>query len=358
MSFIHKKKKLALIAATSLGVIFFVAYFFKHKAHHALSKQHKPTIVQLSKPKLKHIPVTFSASGEIFAINNTTITALTNGYVTHIYAHPGQIVQKGALLFQLDSQQETNALNSAKINEKLSQLQYERDKNLLKKGFITQDIYHTSEVTMQQNEATLQTAKTNLSLKKITAPFSGTIGSETISPGNFVAPGTKITTLVDNKRLYASYTLPVADLPHISIGQPVIVGAETAPTIKAKATISYISPTINQDTQTITIHATLNGLKHPFKPGQFVQIKQILPHKKKMLLVPSQSIVATASGYRVYTIVKNHAKAISVSPGKQVGTETAIKSGLNKSTPIIIAGQYALHDGTRVSVQKAQGNKS
>lgn len=343
------KHYLAFILILILAAVIYVFVFHRHLPKKIAKKIEKPIIIKAQKPIAKKISQKITASGQVVATNNTAIAAQTGGYITGIYYHAGEQVKEGAVLFQLNDEAEIDALSAAKANNTLSQLQYKRDKDLLKQGFITQDVYHTAEVTMKQNEAQLESAKTNLELKTIKAPFSGTIGAKSMSVGNFVSPGTSLTTLTNEKNLYVSYAIPVAHLPQVALGQTVSIESQTLPKTVALGKISYLSPVINADTQTLTINAKLPPNQQSFKAGQYVQINEALPAKQKVLLLPTVSIITKSSGYYVFTAIKNHAREIQVKTGKQVGNDTVITAGLKLTDNVITEGQNQLHNGSLIT---------
>src|SRR3990167_7868381 len=200
---LFKNKKFIILSVIVILIILSVILFTHKIRKHAPVVKILPIPVQVAKPIQKSIPKTISTTGNLIADKSTIITPRASGYIQSIHFHEGETVKSGQILFQLDSQTQKNVLLSAKAAENLSQLQFNRDKKFLKKGFITQDTYYAAQVTLKQNQAALETAQINLDQRTITAPFNGSIGAISVSVGDYVNPGNTLTTLVDNLHLRA-----------------------------------------------------------------------------------------------------------------------------------------------------------
>lgn len=338
-------KKKPLIIASIIAIIF-IAFILHH--HKTPEKQVIPAIsVRVEKPIQQNITQTTTTTGSLVADKSTAITPRASGYITAISFQEGQAVKTGAVLFQLDSQTQQNALTAAQASFALSKLQYDRDTQFLKKGFITQDMFYTAKVALKENQAKLQDAQTDLADRTITAPFDGTVGGLSVSLGGFVNPGTTLTTLVDNNHLRAEYALPVKNLSQIQLNQPVTIFNSTKKN-KITATVSYISPSVDTTTQTISVHANVDNTAHIFKPGEFVTITQIIGTQQKTLLVPEQSVLASINGYHVFVVKNNKAIKTSVKIGDHIGGNVVITSGLMPTDEVIIAGENQVKDSVSV----------
>lgn len=316
-------------------------------------KNHTPaipaTLIQVSPVTVKILPKIIHASGMLIAKKDAVITPKVSGYIQKINIHEGRFVQSGDLLFQLDETKEKNALIAAHANYNLSHSEFLRDQAWLKKGFITQDVYYNAKVTMEQNQATLDDAKTNLADRQILAPFSGMMSSIPVSLGQLVNPGVKLTQLIDTRHLRAEYQLPAHVLSNLKLNQPVIIEDLSGKNRLAGA-VTYIAPNINPTTQMISVHATIDNHHQTFRPGEYVNITQTLSSAEKMILVPEQSIAISQSQYSVF-IVKNHkATRVIIKIGERNHGYVVVQSGLNSKDKIIVSNVGQLHSGQTVKI--------
>src|SRR3989338_429239 len=346
MELTQKKITITLIVAVILSIVFY-SLVLKKSAHATL--HHDTVLVRVAPPTQKTIQNITTATGTLVARKSAVITPRAAGYITQINVHEGDTVKAGQLLFTLDNQTEKNALSAAQASYALSQLQFSRDAKLLQRGFITQDMHYGAKVTLKQNQAALATAQTNFDQRAITAPFAGTVGSLPISIGDYVNPGTQLTTLVDNQHLRAEFTLPVHDIDHIQLHQALTI-TSAAHHHPLNANISYISPDVDQSTQTIAVHAKVNNTAALFKPGEYVTITQNLGSDKNVLLAPEQSVLATINGYSVFIAKNNKAVRVPVTLGSRVKGDVEITAGLKLNDALIVAGQSQLKNNAPIKI--------
>lgn len=348
-----KNKKLIIILLIIACVI---VIFFHHTHKHTTISAAEPTIlVRTEKPLIKSIPKTTTTTGDLVAIQSTIITPRASGYIKSIAVHEGENVKKGQTLFQLNDQAEKDALIAAKANYSLCLLKFEQEKKLLPKGYITKDTFDAAKVALKQNQAALQAAEKNLALRTITAPFNGTVGALSLSIGDYVQPTNTLTTFVNTKQLRAEYALPSKDLNQLQLQQPVSISA-AGDKENVTALVSYISPSIDQTSQTVDVHAHVNNSANLFKPGEYVVITQNLGVTKNALLIPEQSILPTINGYSVFIVKHNKAVRVPVKVGDYMNGKAAILAGIKPSDQIIIAGQNQVKNGELVSVVRDQGS--
>lgn len=309
--------------------------------------------VKLMRVTAHNVPRLANATGHLLAEQNTTISAKESGYINKIAFKEGEPVTAGQTLVTLDHQTQQATLRAAQTALHNTQNEVVRDKKLLKKGFITHTELYTAETANQQNKTNVTLDQKNLDNTVITAPFSGTVGTQTLSLGDFVNPGTKITTLVDQQHLRVEYALPARYLPQLHLGAPVSLTTEALPGKTFTAQVSFIAPSVDPDTQTVTVHATLFNRNEQLKPGEFVHITQRVGQQNHVLLVPDTSVIAALNSYHVFGVKKGKAIEITLQPGAHIHNNVVVRTGLKVGDQIIVVGQDQLHNGTPVKVVRA-----
>ena len=100
----------------------------------------------------------------------------------------------------------------------------------------------SANASTQQARAQLTEAQANERDLKVIAPFSGTIATRTAEPGEVVAPGTAIVTLLDLSRVYLRGFVPEGEIGKIKVGQPAHVYLDSNPKQPIDAYVSRIDP--------------------------------------------------------------------------------------------------------------------
>lgn len=343
-----KRKKIILIS-TAAAILLVVGIVLSHKKISAPPSL-PPTLVELTPVKVTDIPLTATAAGTLIANQQTDISPKVGGYITKILFSEGDFVKAGATLIQLDNEKETNDLSAAKADAALSQLQYDHENKAFKRGLILQDQVYNAKVTNEKNEAIVQADQSALDDMTLTAPFSGYVGSKNVSVGDYVSPGQKLVTLVDQQHLLVKYTLASQLAPQLKVGQTATITASFLPGKTFTGQVNFVSPYIDPDSQTIEVHVVLDNAQGDFKPGEFVAITQTLGTLSHAILVPENSVFATMNDYHVFVVNNNHVKSIPVKTGEHIAGQVQIISGLTAKDAVISVGQDQVKDGDLIKV--------
>jgi len=95
---------------------------------------------------------------------------------------------------------------------------------------------------IEQARAQLAEAQANRQDLNITAPFNGTVQTRTAEPGEVVAAGTAIVTLLDLNKVYLRGFVPEGEIGKIKLDQPARVYLDSNPNQPLEATVSRIDP--------------------------------------------------------------------------------------------------------------------
>jgi HlyD family secretion protein len=94
----------------------------------------------------------------------------------------------------------------------------------------------------ERARAQLQEARANRQDLRVVAPFAGTVATRTAEPGEVVAAGTPIVTLVNLAAVYLRAFVPEGEIGRVRVGQPARVYLDSAPTRPVEAFVSRVDP--------------------------------------------------------------------------------------------------------------------
>ncbi len=100
----------------------------------------------------------------------------------------------------------------------------------------------TASATTSQARAQLAEAESNSRDLTIRAPFDGTVMTRAAEPGEVVAAGTAIVTLLDLSRVYLRGFVPEGEIGKVKIGQTARVYIDSAPDKPIEASVQRIDP--------------------------------------------------------------------------------------------------------------------
>jgi HlyD family secretion protein len=90
--------------------------------------------------------------------------------------------------------------------------------------------------------AQFEEAQANRRDLQITAPFNGTVATRTAEPGEVVAPGSALITLVDLNQVYLRGFIPEGQIGRVRNGQPARIYLDSNPQHPLEAVVSRIDP--------------------------------------------------------------------------------------------------------------------
>ncbi len=159
-----------------------------------------------------------------------------SGLVSEVLVHDNQQVRKGDVLFRIDKERFTIALQQADAalrvqRARLQQAGRELDRyqalsNVEVSKQKQEQVMAAAEeagAAYQQATADRSLAQLNLDRSDVTAPVNGTITNFDMRPGDYVTAGHAVAALVDSGTLYVAGYFEETKLPRIHVGDPASV---------------------------------------------------------------------------------------------------------------------------------------
>jgi membrane fusion protein (multidrug efflux system) len=287
-------------------------------------------------------------TGMITADQRSEVTADTQGKVLNVMVERGQRVKMGAPVVQLDVRSSALAareaqanLASARAQRELAEQECGRTKQLLEKGAITRSEYdrQTTQCTSALEQVSAAEARTQMMIKSVAdgivrAPFDGVVAQKSVSPGEFVAPGKPLFTLVDDDPLKIELSVPEANVPAIKLGQEVLVFAVTERDKPHPAKITRIGAEIGR-TRALIVEATLEP-SSGLVPGMFAEA-HVTTGEVPRVVVPKDAVVRRGKISHVFVAAKGEAqdRIVQVAPAADPA-RTAIIQGVAKGEKVIV----------------------
>ncbi len=186
----------------------------------------------------------------------------------------------------------------------------------------------------------------------IEAPFSGMIGDVLIKPGDYVRPGDEVTTLTENQQLELRLPIPLERKLDLQLGLPVQIRDPKGNDLGV-GRLSFIAPTVNQESQTILAKATLNESNQVLRDGQFVKATVVWNQRQNQIVIPLTAVIFQGEQQFVYIAEGDDiltAKKQPIQLGLIQGDRAEVKTGLQPGQKLIYSGIQRLSDGVEVNV--------
>lgn len=143
----------------------------------------------------------------------TSVVAAQGGVVVSVEVQPGQRVQAGQVLVTLQSDEENLALTRLRHELNMQLVRYMRD--------LSDQAARQALTTLRAEQ---ELAQARLQARSLRAPVAGVVGDVRIQPGQYLEPGARVASLVeDNAPAYLLAFLPGHSRPYLRPGMPLRV---------------------------------------------------------------------------------------------------------------------------------------
>jgi multidrug efflux system membrane fusion protein len=306
-------------------------------------------------------------SGHVEAIEWAEIRPRVAGHLSRIHCKEGGMVEKGQLLFTIDSREYKAAADAASADATraearvaLAQQELKRAEQLIGERAISQGELDQRRMEAQQAEADLLAARANFDRAKldlgftyITSPVKGRAGEALVKPGNLVAPNTTLlTTVASVDPVYVTFTgderayLRYQQLARAGsrdssrdTRNPVLIGLANEEGFPHKGEVDFVDNALDPETGTIRARAVVPNPDGVFTPGLFARVRLLGESQKDALLIHEQAVLTDQDRRYVYIIGdKNSAERRDVSLGAHVEGLVIVQSGLKAGDKVIVNG--------------------
>jgi membrane fusion protein (multidrug efflux system) len=172
---------------------------------------------------------------------------------------------------------------------------------LQKRGVGTDATLDNARASWQTSISQVAKLQAVLDQKLLKAPFSGTIGIPRIEEGQYVAPGNAVTTLQDLDTMRADFSVAEQRFPDLQIGREVLFGLD-GDDMPYKGAITGIDPKIDPASRLASARAEISNPDGKLSPGQFVQVRVVLPSEENIIAVPQTAVITSLYGDYVYVV--------------------------------------------------------
>jgi membrane fusion protein (multidrug efflux system) len=275
------------------------------------------------------------------------ISAPVGGILTEIACTEGHAVERGALLFRLDTRLAEVAVARAEKALATAEQTYERQKKLLEAEGPSQKSFQQAELELNTAKSDLAAARTELALLEIRAPLAGTVVRIDARIGQAVEPNAVLAEVIALDRLVVTAHVPSRDAVQLKTGQPVIWGDGSAPS----GSVLVVGRDIDPKSDTVLVRTSLPA-GAGIRPGQFLNIRIVSEERRDVLAVPEESVVPGSEGGTVLMVVEGD-KAVPkpVRAGlRDAGLVEVEGDGLKEGLVIVTTDAYNMAGETKIHI--------
>lgn len=345
-------------------------------------QKHKVSFVNVQREQL---PVYREFSGTVSSDDMVSMSPKVMGYITKINYKEGMTFKKGAVLFEVSSQEiqeklkfaesyvseADNAIEQSKIGLKVAEEQlrqanaqyelaektYKRYQNLLKNESISKQEFDQVEAQYKMAKEAKAAAESGVALAKerinqanvkknqalagkgeasvyagytkVIAPFDGIVLEKLVDVGNLAAPGQPVLKIGSNRKVVYSY-VPESAIGKIKVGDELVIRVDSVGK-SFKSKIVEISPNVDPMTRNFRVKSSaLDDV-----PVGAYTVALFADGNKDSIMVPRSSVTMRGQLSVVFVNIGGKADMRIVKTGDIIGDKIEIISGLNGGEMIV-----------------------
>jgi RND family efflux transporter MFP subunit len=310
----------------------------------------------------------------LYALQEATIYARTNGYLKRWLVDIGDPVKAGQLLAEIEAPELDRELDQAhaaraqvKAHLELARVTAERYASLLQEEAVSpqevdekQGVHAARKADHAAAEANVRRLEQMKSFQRVVAPFPGTITARNVEVGSLIQAGSSSSTgwlfkLAQTETIRVHAAVPQSSMRLVKPGMTVEL---VVPELGGKVFVAKVmrnAGAFDPATRTMIVEMHVPNRGGPLLPGMYAQAKLKLVDSERNLLVPINALMVGGDGARVATVDANGVVQIkSVELGRDLGREVEIIAGLAENDRVINNPRDTIADGAKVRATELQ----
>ena len=261
-----------------------------------------------------------------------------------------QKVRKGQRLVQIEKDEYDLAEQRARVEYEQQKQDFARFQKLQEQDLLSQKEFDAAELTLKQAEIAWKQAALNLEYTTVTAPISGVIGDRLVRLGDRIQPTTQLFTIANLDEKIVKVFVPQNEFPKCYNDQPAVVTTDVLPGKKFKAHVKRISPIIDPQSGTFKVTLAVKDVENRIRPGMFVNAQLIVDTHDDAPLIPKAALLYENERSYFFIAENDTARKVELKKGFEDAEKVEILNELKLGTQVIVLGQNALKDGSRVKI--------
>lgn len=300
-------------------------------------------------------------SGEVRGIYESPLSFQVSGKVIRRNINPGSIVHSGDELLAIDTKdiEQTVNIASAQLDTansklKLAEITFNRNRELLKAGAISQEAYDLcqNDYVSTQAAVRLASAQYNQSLNQLNycslhADRDGVITAVNIEIGQVVATGAPAVMLCGDQEVVI--TVPENQVGAIKQAKSIKVSFWALPNITLDGKIREVSPSADPITRTYEVKVSLVNPPSSVKLGMTATADVAGSSNDKSVYIPVSAIYQTEDTPNVWVLQKDIVTLRPIKLGSYGDNTVEVLEGLKVGDIIVTAGVHKLQKEQKVT---------
>ncbi|MBL7765561.1 MAG: efflux RND transporter periplasmic adaptor subunit [Chitinophagaceae bacterium] len=290
---------------------------------------------------------------QIHSISHIELRSQERGYIQNIYVDEGQFVKKGQLMFKIMPVIYQAEMHKAEAEANFTELEYQNTKNLYDSNIVSKNELSLAKARFNKAKAELSLAQAHLGFTEIRAPFDGIMGRFLVRLGSLIDEGELLTTLSDNRKVWAYFNVPEAEyldyITHSRGDSLLTVNLKMANNqlFNQEGKVETIEADFNNETGNIAFRATFQNGQGILRHGETGSI--LMPvNLKHSLIIPQKATFEILDKKYVYVVEDHVVKTRQVTIGVELPHLYVVTEGIKPNEKILLDGLRKVKNNQRI----------
>lgn len=285
---------------------------------------------------------------------NARVATPVAGIVAQVRTAEGERVERGRILFTLDTRLADIAVSRARQAVGYAEQVFGRQQQLLASGITSQKQFQEAEQSLVTARNELAAAETQRALLDVRAPVRGTIIKVSAKPGDAVDPTTSLAEIIDLDRLVVNTGVRSGQIAKVRRGQPATLALDSsgaaAPAKAVFGKVVYVGAQVESGADQVPVRVSVPA-SAGFRPGQYLRVRIAVEERVDRLAVPVESIITRDSITMLAVVTGDRAVLRPVQVGLRDGGLVEVSgSGLQAGLIVVATGAYGLPGESRIRI--------
>ena len=305
------------------------------------------------------VPVT----GTLDPLERAEVRARLEGDLDAVYVREGQPVRAGQILARFDANEEAGSDQSARADlastrTELSTAQWNLDqtRSLYREGAVPERDVRVAEQAVAASrarvaaaDARLRTTSQTVSDTRVLAPVSGVVEKRAVAPGEHVARGASMFTVVRGDVLELAAAVPERVAARVQPGQTVHF---TAGGRQIEGRVARVSPSVDPASRSVTVYVQVPNADGTLRAGTFASGRIVSRVVDGAMVIPAAALREGKEGAKpfVYRVRDDRIEVAEVTLGLADDTQGMVQvlDGLASGDRIVVGNVGMLGKGMQV----------
>lgn len=284
------------------------------------------------------------AVGYAEAVRSVALYPAVTDEVKAVNFKPGDRVEQGDVLVQLDDSREQIALQRTQIQLADAERTVERLRKSRAQGAVPQSELDDALTARDLLEITLKEIADEINDRRVIAPFSGVVGITDVEVGDRINPQTLITTIDQRDRLFVDFRAPEAAMEMLMNQAELVVRPWNAREAAYSAEIVEIDSRIDAANRTLRVRAVMDNSNDQFRPGMSFRVALEM-QGDSYAVVPEAALMWSADGAYVWLNKDGKATRVDVDIRQRLAGRALVDGALQLGDELVVEGVQALRPG-------------